>query len=85
MVVTFGENDSYSGRAWKMTIDLSILCSLEGKKYDKTLVDVGALIYPTPRVRKLFKHMICSMGECELDAVEDYLLSHTLKWGKVFK
>lgn len=87
MQITFGKKDLYEN--WSMTVDLAYLCALEGKKVEvETAYQSGiyqkTLEYPTPQVRKLFKLMLESMGDSELDEVQVFLTANTRKWHKVF-
>lgn len=90
MIVTFGNQDTWTGENWSMTINLGVLCSQEGVKIEvPTSPDsknyVKVLAYPTEKVRKLFKLMIRTMSEDELDNVQIYLTCWTTKWHEVFK
>ena len=39
MKVVFGNSDTWNGSNWKMEVDLSVICKLEGKKEESHFLD----------------------------------------------
>ena len=89
MKVVFGNSDTWNGHNWKMEVDLSVICKLEGKKEDVTAYGDNkrryVVSYPKSKVRKLFKLMVHNIhNDSTLDEIQNYLKGHSKWYEKLF-
>ena len=86
MKVVFGNSDTWNGHNWKMEVDLSVICKLEGKKEDVGNSKCRYVVsYPKSKVRKLFNLMVQNIyDDNTLDEIQNYLKSHSKGYEKLF-
>ena len=89
MKVVFGDSDTWNGHNWKMEVDLSMICKLEGKKEYVTAYGDDkrkyATSYPKSKVRKLFNLMVQNIyDDNTLDEIQNYLKGHSKGYEKLF-
>lgn len=89
MKVVFGNSDTWNGHNWKMEVDLSVICKLEGKKEDVGNKNNSkcryVVSYPKSKVRKLFNLMVQNIyDDNTLDEIQNYLKGHSKGYEKLF-
>lgn len=85
MKVVFGNSDTWNGHNWKMEVDLSVICKLEGKKDKNNSKCRYVVSYPKSKVRKLFNLMVQNIYDDDtLDEIQNYLKGHSKGYEKLF-
>lgn len=85
MKVKFGHSDPWSRNKWEIELDLEAFCNLKGIKGIDPQTNKKYVIYPMRKIRKVFKLMVQTMEQEELDTVHEFLKGKSTKYADLFQ